>query len=191
MKGVMQSNLNPMYVKRPMWCILKTSMSAKQRKAFSSGLRMQSMILFWTRTFFAFAWSEICQRWLSKTCRGGAGCCSRDQPCGEVDWLGWTTHYLVRFPNPLALPQASEAENLTTHYPPSLFVKFSFVEGTEWLLDRQNENWNIPSKISNKKEKMNSVSVCQTNKPQHTCYFYFSRAVPQNNKILQKFLGIR
>ena len=31
------------------------------------------------------ACSEIFQRWLLKTCRGGESCCSRDQPCGEVD----------------------------------------------------------------------------------------------------------
>ena len=57
-KGATPSNLNPMYVKRPRWCIWKTSMSAKQRKVSSSALRMQSRNIVWTQTLVAVKFTK-------------------------------------------------------------------------------------------------------------------------------------
>ena len=73
-------------------------MLAKQRKISSSALRIQSMHTMQCilnnfehkiacfRTQDSSLYKPI-KRWLYKTCRGGEGCCTRDQPCGEVVWV--------------------------------------------------------------------------------------------------------
>ena len=88
--------LSPTFVRRPKWLFLRTYLPGNQRKTFSFARMMKGnwharlwqiktswMIFkgFWKIIDFAKCLNT---RGLTKTCRGGKGCCSREQPCGEV-----------------------------------------------------------------------------------------------------------
>ena len=141
----MLSTLNLMYAKRPSYCISKNRIPTKKRKVSLSAMRMQS-----EHSVLSIACNDFDKRSLSKTCRGGDNCCTRDHPCGEVGYCE-----LTFFLHPLNVtmqisfsiwlwPQMFRVKVTVTGMTSALMAWYAPQRGKnapELLLDKASQTW--------------------------------------------------